>query len=112
MPVVPFSSGSVELSAEAKRQLNEVGEALKSKDLAQRNWLIIGHADNIGVESRNNRLSKNRAEQVKRYLVERHGMDTKRMRVLAFGAGQPRSANDTPLGRTDNRRVEIVIEDL
>ena len=112
MPVVLFPSGSAELSKEAQRQLNEVGEALKSKDLAQRSWLIIGHADNVGLESRNKRLSKNRAEQVKRYLVDRHGMDPNRMRILAFGSGHPRSANETPLGRTDNRRVEIVVEDL
>jgi outer membrane protein OmpA-like peptidoglycan-associated protein len=112
MPVVLFSSGSAELSKDALRQLDEVGEALKNKELVKRNWLIIGHADNIGIESRNKRLSKDRADKVKRYLADRHRIDPNRMRVLSFGGEQPRSANETPLGRTDNRRVEIVIEDL
>lgn len=112
MPVIYFLSGSAELSDDAVRQLDEVGESLKAKELARRKWLIIGHADNIGMKSRNISLSRNRADRVKHYLVERHGIDPSRMRVLAFGAERPRSVNETPVGRTDNRRVEIVVEDL
>jgi len=71
----------------------------------------VGHADNMGEQSRNMKLSKNRAERVKRYLVERHAVDPKRLRVLCFGEDQPRGPNTTAESRNENRRVEIVMED-
>ncbi len=109
MPVVLFSPGSTELSKEARRQLDEVGEAV-SKDLAGTSWSVIGHADNVGDKSRNMQLSKKRAERVKRYLVERHGIDSNRLRTLCFGEDKPRCQNSRAETRTENRRVEILLE--
>ena len=110
MPALLFSPGSTELSKEVRHQLDEVGEALKNKDLSGVNWLVIGHADNMGEKSRNLQISKRRAERVKRYLVDRHGMDPNRLRTLCFGEDKPRYPNATAEKRSENRRVEIVLE--
>jgi tetratricopeptide (TPR) repeat protein len=110
MPVLLFSPGSTDLSKEARQQLDEVGEAVKNKDLSGIRWLVIGHADNVGEKSRNLQISKKRAERVKRYLVDRHGLDSNRLRTLCFGEDKPRCPNATAEKRSENRRVEIVLE--
>lgn len=112
MPTLSFASGSSELSKEATRQLDEVGQVLKIKELSGKSWLIIGHADVIGDQSRNKTLSKGRAERVKQYLVGRHSLDPQRLKVLSLGQDRPRGPNTTRLGRAENRRVEIVAEDF
>jgi outer membrane protein OmpA-like peptidoglycan-associated protein len=112
MPTLLFASGSTELSKEARRQLDEVGQVLKINELSGKSWLIIGHADTIGDQSRNKRLSKGRAEHVKKYLLDRHSLDPQRLKALSFGQDRPRGPNTTQEGRAENRRVEIVAEDL
>jgi len=112
MPVLQFASGSTALTKETARQLDEIGSVLKAKDLTGKNWLIIGHADTVGERSRNSRLSQGRAERVKQYLVRRHSLDPLRFKVLSFGQDRPRGPNTTEESRAENRRVEIVVEDL
>ncbi len=67
---------------------------------------IHGHTDFTGRAAYNMELSERRAEQVKRFLVNR-GIDANRLRIKPFGEEQPRATNETEEGRAINRRVEF-----
>ena len=71
---------------------------------------IEGHTDSVGSDSYNQKLSQERAESVKGFLVEQ-GIPAERIpAVEGFGRTRPAAPNDTPPNREKNRRVEIVIE--
>jgi type IX secretion system PorP/SprF family membrane protein len=72
---------------------------------------LEGHTDNKGTEEYNMRLSKNRVEAVKKFLVA-NGIDAKRIKTYHFGESKPIADNSTEEGREANRRVEMrVIEE-
>jgi len=70
---------------------------------------IQGHTDNVGSEEYNLELSQRRAEAVKNYLVQVHGIDPLRLIARGYGEYRPIASNNTPEGRAQNRRVEFVI---
>jgi outer membrane protein OmpA-like peptidoglycan-associated protein len=55
------------------------------------------------------KLSDARAKAVKAYLVEKDGIDAKRLEAVGFGWNQPIAPNDTKAGRAKNQRVDFVI---
>jgi OmpA-OmpF porin, OOP family len=67
---------------------------------------IQGHTDNTGTRAHNQELSEKRAKSVQTYLV-RHGIESKRLKTMGFGATRPVDTNQTPTGRSLNRRVEF-----
>jgi len=69
---------------------------------------VDGHTDNVGLESNNLALSRRRAVAVVRWLVA-HGIDERRLEARGFGPRRPLVSNDTPEGRSRNRRVEFQI---
>jgi outer membrane protein OmpA-like peptidoglycan-associated protein len=69
---------------------------------------LEGHTDNTGSAEDNLVLSKRRAESVKKYLVSR-GIRQHRITADGKGEASPIASNDTPEGRAENRRVEIVL---
>jgi outer membrane protein OmpA-like peptidoglycan-associated protein len=69
---------------------------------------IDGHTDNVGSENYNEKLSERRAEAVRNFLAQQ-GVADASMTVRGFGPNQPVAANTTPLGRQQNRRVELVV---
>jgi OOP family OmpA-OmpF porin len=87
--------------------LSEVAFLLKQD--ANATVLLDGHTDLTGDESFNDKLSKQRAETIKRYL-ELKGVDGDRILIGSFGESKPKFSNDTPNGRALNRRVEIMIK--
>ncbi|MCK5780359.1 MAG: OmpA family protein [Psychrilyobacter sp.] len=70
---------------------------------------IIGHTDNIGSESHNKKLSENRANIIKNYLVK-SGVVKKSVETVGMGSLEPIDDNELKDGRTINRRVEIIIK--
>ncbi len=70
--------------------------------------LVEGHTDNVGSNSLNDKLSLQRAESVKRYLVKK-GINSNRIRTKGYGKRKPIASNTTEWGRKLNRRTEIVI---
>jgi outer membrane protein OmpA-like peptidoglycan-associated protein len=97
---VYFETGSAELDARAKNALDELVRELAAED----EIAIEGHADHRGSTQRNRALSRQRAEVVAKYLVER-GLSPARLQVSWVGARQP--TQDHELWR--DRRVEIHI---
>ncbi|WP_256009963.1 OmpA family protein [Desertivirga xinjiangensis] len=69
---------------------------------------ISGHTDNIGSDKFNLKLSKDRAEAVKTYLVGK-GATVSNIEATGYGEFQPITTNDTPEGRKQNRRVEFTL---
>lgn len=112
IPTIFFSAGSSSLSPEAVRQLDEIGKALKSDKLTEKEWSVIGHSDNTGDPEYNVQLSKARAATVRRYLVKRHGLNPKSLNIKFLGQVFSRASNNTIGGRCENRRVEIVADSL
>jgi outer membrane protein OmpA-like peptidoglycan-associated protein len=74
----------------------------------QHQILVEGHTDARGSEEFNLRLSEDRANAVRSALVA-GGVDASKISAEGFGESQPVASNDTPAGRQQNRRVEIVI---
>ena len=69
---------------------------------------LAGHTDNIGSDENNLRLSKDRAESVKAYLVSK-GANPSRIEATGYGESQPIASNKTAEGRQKNRRVEFTL---
>ncbi|MBS0032379.1 OmpA family protein [Chitinophaga sp. 22321] len=85
--------------------LDRVADLLKRKNL---NLKLSGHTDNVGSKTRNLALSRERAESVKTYLVEK-GVNASKIEAVGYGMTQPIASNKTAAGRQKNRRVEFTI---
>ncbi len=69
---------------------------------------IKGHTDNVGSDAANMKLSRDRAESVKAYLVSK-GANPSRIEATGYGESQPIATNGTAAGRQKNRRVEFTL---
>ena len=107
LPGLFFDSGKSVLKAGARNTLSRIADQLKVND--QLSIAIEGHTDSVGTDALNQGLSEKRAAAVRDYLVAR-GIPTDRMTVTGLGETTPVATNDTPAGRQQNRRVELVIE--
>jgi outer membrane protein OmpA-like peptidoglycan-associated protein len=70
---------------------------------------VVGYSDNAGSADGNQRLSEQRADAVKNYLVSRHGIDAARISVEGRGVNEPVASNDTAEGRAENRRAVVIL---
>ncbi|HET7276314.1 MAG TPA: OmpA family protein [Longimicrobiaceae bacterium] len=101
-----FDTGSDGIRPESTAALQEIGTMLQEHpDLS---LAIEGHTDNVGDPAANQALSQRRAAAVRQYLVSNFGIDAGRLTAVGHGADQPVASNDTPAGRQQNRRVELV----
>jgi outer membrane protein OmpA-like peptidoglycan-associated protein len=104
-----FDEWSAELKREETvRQLGEIARALSSKDLSGCDFVVEGHTDNRGDSERNVKLSGDRAESVKAYLIAQCRIDPHRITTQGFGYARPKFDNDTVENRLKNRRVELL----
>jgi outer membrane protein OmpA-like peptidoglycan-associated protein len=69
---------------------------------------VEGYTDSAGGEQLNQKLSQQRAEAVRDFLI-RQGLDESAVTAAGFGAAMPVADNDTPAGRKKNRRVELIV---
>jgi len=106
LPNVQFFTNSDQLLPTSKQDLDGLAKYLLENLNA--NAEIIGHTDNVGGLQKNMKLSYDRANTVKNYLIDK-GIDASRMQAIGKGPTEPRASNDTPEGRLMNRRVEVKI---
>jgi len=71
---------------------------------------IEGHTDNVGGLTYNEKLSQRRADAVKKYLVEKFGIEESRLTTKGYGPIRPIESNATKEGQQKNRRVEAAVE--
>ncbi len=100
-----FDLGKSTLRSKSYASLNRVAALLTEKNFSLK---LAGHTDNTGSKALNLRLSKDRAESVKAYLVSQ-GANASRIEATGYGMGQPISTNKTAAGRQENRRVEFTL---
>lgn len=101
-----FDSGSDRVRPESSPTLKEIAQMLtEHPDLK---LTIEGHTDNVGSAQANHELSHKRAAAVKQALVSTYSIDAARLTSTGFGDKKPVTKNDTPEGRQQNRRVELV----
>lgn len=104
---IVFALNSAELSPRNDALLDALAKLMKESTQVHR-IEVQGHTDNTGEADFNQQLSVQRAENVRKALVQR-GVDAARLTVKGLGASQPVAGNDTPEGRARNRRVELKV---
>jgi len=103
---VLFATGKANLSPVANKSVAKLVEFLKKHQ--NRNVLIEGHTDSVGTDEYNLTLSRGRADSVI-YLLVGDGIEAGRITTVGYGEQFPLASNDTMAGKTQNRRVEVVI---
>jgi len=104
---VSFDSGRSELKPEGLPVLNRQAEILTGY-FPGVDVYVCGHTDSTGGDDLNLALSLDRARVVSDYLVAR-GVPKERLKVQGFGKEYPNDTNETPAGRANNRRTELIL---
>jgi len=99
-----FDFNSYALRSESKSTLQNLADNFRK--YADEQISVEGHTDAVGSLEANQRLSEQRADTVRNYLVDQ-GVNGTRISSIGYGETRPKATNDTPEGRQLNRRVEI-----
>jgi outer membrane protein OmpA-like peptidoglycan-associated protein len=103
---VLFDTGSANLKPGAREKLARVAGVLLSHP--ELKVQVEGHTDSVGSADYNQRLSENRADSVRTYLVGQ-GIASNAVGTAGFGEAVPVASNETAAGRQQNRRVELIV---
>ena len=103
---ITFDTGSAIVHADYADEIALVARSLR--DNPNSTVLVVGHTDNVGATAYNQALSERRAGAVAAILTS-NGVASARVATVGRGYNQPVASNDTPGGRAQNRRVEIII---
>lgn len=102
-----FKPGASEIESSNFIMLNKITDAIKRFPNA--NVVVSGHTDSTGSAELNLSLSKARAEVVANFITQVSEIDSNKVTFNGFGKDKPVASNETPEGRAENRRVEILI---
>jgi OOP family OmpA-OmpF porin len=103
---VLFATNSARIRPESTPTLLEIGMMLQGNP--ELRIAIEGHTDSDGTTDFNQDLSERRAQAVMAYLVTEMHIDAARLEAMGFGESKPVASNDTPEGKAQNRRVDLV----
>ena len=108
---VLFDSGKAEVKPQGQEALSKVAAVLST--IPDRRFVVAGHTDNVPIRTGRYRsnwdLSAARAIEVTLFLIAK-GMKPQVLAAAGFGEFDPVAANDTPEHRSQNRRIEIVLQ--
>ena len=104
---ITFEPSSDRINLEGQQLLDEIADVLRDCD--ELSLEIAGHTDNTGSEKYNLELSKKRAKSVYKKLIE-FGVNKEQLTYIGFGFSQPINKNNDDLGRSKNRRTEIIYD--
>ena len=102
-----FESSSAKMGLDSRAVVDDIGSFMRAYENTAVD--IDGNTDSTGSRELNMTLSKQRAETVKSYLVEKYHFPGERMRTSGNGPDRPLDTNDTPEGREKNRRTDIKV---
>jgi outer membrane protein OmpA-like peptidoglycan-associated protein len=102
-----FDQGQFNLKPGVSSEFDKVGQIIKGFPSAK--ILISGHTDSDGDAQINQKLSEQRAEAVRLYLINTFNIEASRIESKGFGEEQPIVNNDTPENKTLNRRIEFSV---
>jgi NitT/TauT family transport system substrate-binding protein len=103
---INFRSGEFQLDENAKYIIDKEFVEI-AKAFANARIRIEGNTDNVGNRTSNMALSQKRAESVRDYLVNEHGMPRNRFIVIGNGPDSPVADNNSDAGRAKNRRTDF-----
>lgn len=103
---ISFDVGRADINPRLRPILDQFATGLGGQ--ANTEVRVVGHTDNTGTDQVNDRLSLDRAQSVKNYLVTR-GVNAQAVQVAGRGEREPVADNTTEAGRAKNRRVEIFL---
>jgi OmpA-OmpF porin, OOP family len=103
---VKFASGDDRITNNYLAEIEKIARFMQQYPTV--NGTIEGHTDNVGASEYNKQLSQRRANAVRNVLVERFGVDGKRLKSVGYGKEMPIADNNTAGGRQLNRRVVAV----
>jgi outer membrane protein OmpA-like peptidoglycan-associated protein len=103
-----FPSGSSEIRPEDFALLTKLLRALRQ--FPKSPVAIEGHTDSRGDERSNQKLSQERANAVREYVVVNLGIEPDWIMAVGFGESRPIAANDSEAGRAKNRRIDVVVD--
>ena len=109
-----FDSGSVTIKPEGQEVILKLADSFRNTE--DKNITVEGHTDNVQIGAAlldrfptNWELSAARATAVVRFLEEKGNIAPERLTASGFSYHQPVATNDTPEGRKENRRIEIIL---
>jgi outer membrane protein OmpA-like peptidoglycan-associated protein len=103
---VLFDTGKYDLRPPAREALAKLSGIILAHPGLQ--LAVEGFTDSVGSDAFNQQLSEQRANEVQKYLVNQ-GLEESFITSRGFGETMPIASNDTPQGRQQNRRVEIIV---
>jgi chemotaxis protein MotB len=108
-----FGSGDDRISDDALPIIDQIADVLRC---IPNNVSVVGHADSVPIHNKkfknNWELSAARGLRFLEVLADRDGIDEARLSVSSDGTNRPKESNETADGRANNRRVEVVIEEV
>ncbi len=105
---VLFAPSAEALPDVAYAEIDKLGTVLSWPQYAEYRIQLEGHTDSQGAERQNRLLSEKRVQGIKAYLAKTFQVAPERVRTVGYGSAKPIAPNDTPTGRLQNRRVEVV----
>ena len=105
---VLFGSNSDVIPSTSYAEIDKLGTLLSWPQYTDYRVQLEGHTDSQGSVRKNQALSEKRVQNIKTYLVQRFHIAPERILAVGYGPTKPIASNDTPEGRSQNRRVEVV----
>ncbi len=105
LTAIYYRKGNIKLTQTEKKRLNLVVQYAQ-EFMPNASLVIKSHTDSKGKRAKNLTVSKNRGNEVKRYLVSQ-GVEESKVKIKAYGESRPVKSNRFPKGRAQNRRVII-----
>jgi len=103
---INFDYNSSEISTRSLESVQALGRALSSNELKGSTFVVAGHTDAAGGEGYNQDLSERRADAIKRYLVDKYGINGTDLVTVGYGKSKLKDPSQ-PMAEA-NRRVQVV----
>ena len=103
---INFDYNSADISSKSMPSVQALGRALSNSDLKGSTFVVAGHTDASGGEGYNQDLSERRADAIKRYLVDKYGINGSDLVAVGYGKSKLKDPNQ-PMADV-NRRVQVV----
>ena len=103
---INFDYNSADISTKSLESVQALGRALSSSELKGSTFVVAGHTDAAGGEGYNQDLSERRADSIKRYLVEKYGINGSDLVTVGYGKSKLKDPSQ-PMAEA-NRRVQVV----
>lgn len=103
---ITFDYNSADISAKSISSVQALGRALTNAELKGSTFVVAGHTDAAGGEDYNQNLSERRADAIKKYLVDKYGINGSDLVTVGYGKSKLKDPGQ-PLAEA-NRRVQVV----